>query len=308
MKLRWSRFVAAILCAPLLCLPCARSFAENQNEEIQWFVNLAKANNGKAFCAPPTTTVHELLDAFATFSKAHPELNGQVNDEQTLRSLAERYPCNTSSATAANVPVPQSAPREIQTYRERSYSITSISPIFSQLLSTSIPQGFQAHASYEATLPGPRYMRESVLEGENENQWTQMITVTGAKDLAANPQLTPKKFVESMANGYQKRCSSSFSSVSVPVGEISGFDAFSAIVSCGASPLTGGRTSEAAMILAIKGERDYYTVQWAERAAPSAAPLLIDSAKWIQRFHALSPIKVCPIIPGETAPYPSCVK
>jgi hypothetical protein len=73
MKLRWSRFVAAILCAPLLCLPCARSFAENQNEEIQWFVNLAKANNGKAFCAPPTTTVHELLDAFATFSKAHPD-------------------------------------------------------------------------------------------------------------------------------------------------------------------------------------------------------------------------------------------
>jgi hypothetical protein len=128
------------------------------------------------------------------------------------------------------------------------------------------------------------------------------------KNLAANPQLTPQKFVESMANGYQKRCPSSFSIVGVPTGQISGFEAFSAIVSCGTSPLTGGRTSEAAMILAIKGQQDYYTVQWAERSAPSAAPLTVDRAKWIQRFHALAPIKICPIVPGESPPYTSCVK
>jgi hypothetical protein len=84
-------------------------------------------------------------------------------------------------------------------------------------------------------------MRESVLEGETENRWTQMITVTGAKNLAANSQLTPQKFVESMANGYQQRCPASFSIVGVPTGQISGFEAFSAIVSCGTSPLTGGR-------------------------------------------------------------------
>ena len=288
---RRSRFVAVIFCALSLGLPCMRSFAENPTQEFQWFMNLVKENNGKAFCAPPTTTIRELLNAFTAFSKAHPELNGQVNDEQTLRALAERYPCTAS----------------LQSRRENGYSLTSVSPIFSQLLSTAIPKGFQVHPSYEAMLTGPRYMRESVLEGENENQWTQMITITGAKDLAANPQLTPQRFVESIANGYQKRCPNSFSIVGVPVGQISGLETFSAIVSCGMSPLTDGRTSEAAMILAIRGARDYYTVQWAERSAPSATPLAIDSARWIQRFHALSPIKVCPIIPGELAPYPSCV-
>jgi hypothetical protein len=249
-----------------------------------------------------------LANALATFTKANPDLNGQVNDEQSLRALAERYPCPALTATAAKLPDPQSASQGTQLYRENGYSLTSISPIFSQLLSTSIPKGFQARASYEATLAGPRYVRESVLEGENEDQWTQMITITGAKVLAANPQLTSQKFVESIATGYQKRCPSSFSAVTVPVGRISDLESFSAIVSCGRSPLTGGRTSEAAMILAIKGERDYYTVQWAERASPSDAPLTIDTAKWIQRFHALSPIKVCAIIPGESAPYPSCVK
>jgi Rap1a immunity proteins len=293
-----SQFVAPILCALILGLSCVGSFAESQSQELQWFMSLAKQNNGKAFCAPPTTTVRELLSAFAAFSKAHPELNGQINDEQTLRALAERYPCIPSSAPATNAADPHGA----------SHSLTSVSPIFSQLVSTAIPKGFQAHASYEATLPGPRYMRESVLEGETENQWTQMITITGAKDLAANPQLTPQKFVQSMALGYQRRCPASFSIVAVPTGQISGFEAFSAIVSCGISPLTGGRTSEAAMILAIKGQQDYYTVQWAERSAPSAGPLAVDTAKWIQRFHALAPIKICPIVPGESAPYPSCVK
>jgi hypothetical protein len=165
---RRSRFVAVIFCALSLGLPCMRSLAENPNQEIQWFMNLVKENNGKAFCAPPTTTIRELLSAFAAFSKAHPELNGQVNDEQTLRALAERYPCSTSSTTTAASPTdPHSASRGLQPYRDKGYSLTSVSPIFSQLLSTAIPKGFQAHPSYEAMLTGPRYMRESVLEGEN---------------------------------------------------------------------------------------------------------------------------------------------
>jgi hypothetical protein len=308
MSLRQGRFTAVILCVLSLGFSCMRSNAEDQNQEIQWFMSLAKQNNGKAFCAPPTTTVRELLSAFAAFSKAHPELNGQINDEQTLRALAERYPCTSSAATAANRGNPPGASQATQAYRGKGSSLASVSPIFSQLVSTSIPMGFQAQASYEATLPGPRYMREFVLEGETENRWTQMITITGAKDLAANPQLTPQKFVESLASGYQKRCPASYSIVGVPTNQISGFETFGAIVSCGLSPLTGSRTSEAAMILAIKGQKDYYTVQWAERSAPSASPLAIDAGKWTQRFHALSPIKVCPIIPGESSPYPSCVR
>ena len=93
-------------------------------------MSLAKANNGTAFCAPPTTTIRELLDAFSKFSKQHPELNGQVNDEQTLRALAERYPCAARATAAVGGADVNSAPQ-----------LTSVTPIFSQLLSTSIPKG-----------------------------------------------------------------------------------------------------------------------------------------------------------------------
>ncbi len=192
-------------------------------------------------------------------------------------------------------------------YRRNGASIHWIAPIFSQLVATSVPTGFTALPVYEATLPGPRYLRETVLEGENADDWTQMITVTGAKDLSDRPNVTLQGFVERMAGGYKKACPDSFSAASVPVAKISGYDTFGAIVSCGTSPMTQGRTSESAMILAIKGQHDYYTVQWAQRSKPSSGPLAIDSAMWIERFHALAPIKVCAIIPGESAPYQSCV-
>jgi hypothetical protein len=283
------------------------SMAAGAASEVQWFVKLAEANSGKAFCAPPTTTMKELLDAFSQFVKKHPELNGRVNDEQTLRALAEQYPCATGTPSALGHTNPINVSQEVESTSQGGSSLKSITPIFSQLLSTSFPMDFQPVPVYEATIPGPRYMRESVLRGENEKEWTQMITVTGAKDLASSPNVTPQRFVESIASGYKKACPDSHRAVGVPVGKIDGFEAFSAIVSCGSSPLTAGRTSESAMILAIKGEHDYYTIQWAERAAPSSAPIAIDSAKWTARFNRLAPIKLCPIVPGESAPYPSCI-
>ena len=150
-------------------------------------------------------------------------------------------------------------------------------------------------------------MQEWVPEGESVKEWTQMITVTGAKDLANNQNGTHQRFVESMAAGYRKACPSSFSAVTFRAGKMSGYDAFSAIVSCGSSPLTDGRTSEAAMIMAIKAQHDYYTIQWAHRGAASATSIVVDAASWTQRFRALAPIKICALVPGEAAPYPSCV-
>jgi hypothetical protein len=50
----------------------------------------------------------------------------------------------------------------------------------------------------------------------------------------------------------------------------------------------------------------YYTLQWAERG-PAAGKIAIDEAKWQARLRQLQPIRLCPILPGEHAPYPSCV-
>jgi len=61
------------------------------------------------------------------------------------------------------------------------------------------------------------------------------------------------------------------------------------------------------LIVAVKGIADYYTIQWAERTPSSAENLTIDDAKWKGRLDKLTPIRICPIVGGEKAPYPSCL-
>ncbi len=184
-------------------------------------------------------------------------------------------------------------------------SLISISPIYSQLLMFSSPSGFRV--DFEQTSPMGNYIRESVLKGETVHKWTQMITVTGAKGLASNPKLSPLILVSSIASGFKRVCPETFSMVSIGPGQISGFDAFTAVTSCGNVRNKGNNYSETALIIAVKGENDYYTIQWAERGAASAKPIDFEEKKWKNRFYKLRPIKLCPIIAGEAAPYLSCV-
>jgi hypothetical protein len=83
-----------ILVAVFFCFFSSATFAETGRSEAQWLINLARENNGKTFCAPPTTKVKELADVLAQFSQAHPELNGRITDAQTIQALAEHYPCS----------------------------------------------------------------------------------------------------------------------------------------------------------------------------------------------------------------------
>jgi hypothetical protein len=183
--------------------------------------------------------------------------------------------------------------------------VLAIGPIFSQLLKTSLPAGFEP-VSFEKT-NGPFYIRESVLNGETVENWSQMISVTGMKDLALKPGLTPKTVLDSMVQGFRSKCPFSFNTLPLSEGANGTVDSAVAVISCGASPAKGaGNSSEVALIAVIKGQADFYTVQWAERAPTSNVPVPIDAKKWSDRLKQLGPVKLCPIIPGEKAPYPSC--
>ena len=219
-----------------------------------------------------------------------------------FKSLLVGMIVSTLSPLAQAASVSQS--KAVDSYRQQGFSVKSVTPIFSQLLVADLPRGFK---TVFENVDGPKYIREMVPEGENENQWTQMVTITGTKGLASNPGMSPKIFAENMAGGFQRACPNSFVGSSVTEGKISGYDWFVAVLSCGTSPSTAGRTSESAIVAIIKGEKDYYTIQWAERTEPSSSPMAIDTAKWIEKFKKLSPIKLCPRIPGEAAPYPSCL-
>jgi hypothetical protein len=187
-------------------------------------------------------------------------------------------------------------------------SVEVISPVFHQLVAYSLPSGFQFNAPEHANAKS--YLREVPLKGQTVEHWTQMITLTGENGATATG-LTVEQMMNILASGYKSSCPQTFAYEPAGATTISGQKAFVALVSCGRVTDAGGAPdavhSESAMILAIAGSQDMYTLQWAERAAPSDNPLPPDVAKWKERLHLLEPIHVCAEVPGEKAPYPSCL-
>jgi hypothetical protein len=178
-----------------------------------------------------------------------------------------------------------------------------ISPIFGQLVSFSMPTAFVAVGE---NTNGPSYIREAVLKGETADRWTQMITVTGAKGAAANPNVSPESVAASIAGGFKSACPDTFVAKGLGPAKFGGLDGYVALASCGSVVSAPDKHSETALILAVKGSADYYTLQWAERT-PASGKAVIDEAKWLERLRQLQPIRLCPIVPGEAAPYPSCL-
>ena len=192
---------------------------------------------------------------------------------------------------------------QVEASRQQGYSVRTITPIFSQLVTFSFPKGF-VPAFEDAK--GGQYIQESVLEGESVKKWSQMVTITGAKGLASNPNVTPARFAGGMAGGFKRACPDSYTATGLGEIKFGSHDGFAAVVSCGVANPVGESYSESMLLIVIKGESDYYTIQWAERGEASKTPIKFDDAKWVDRFKRLSPIKLCPIVPGELAPYPSC--
>ncbi len=189
--------------------------------------------------------------------------------------------------------------------RDQGKSISSITPIFSQLLMFSVPKGFTP--VFEKN-QGIQYVQEYVLEGQSTKLWSQMLSISGAKNLANLPNISPQKFIDGMANGFKHDCPDSFNSVTLGTMKIDGFDAYASILSCGIAMPAAFPYSESALIVAVQGAKDYYTIQWAERGAASKVALAIDTALWKDRMNKVNPIRLCPIVAGEAAPYASCAE
>lgn len=213
-------------------------------------------------------------------------------------------PVSASDSSTEPNKEPKTKLSQVDALREQGYSVKAVTPIFSQLLMLSFPKGFTP-VFENAT--GPQYIQEAVLQGESTAKWSQMITLTGAKDLASNPKVTPEGFAAKMADGFKRSCPNSFNGAGLGAIKLEGHEAYGALLGCGTALPTGEPYSEAVLLIVIKGERDYYTVQWAERGKASKTPYVFEEAKWTERIKRLAPIKLCPRVPGEKAPYPSCI-
>ena len=105
-----------------------------------------------------------------------------------------------------------------------------VSPIFSQLVAYTLPAGFIT--KYETT-KGPSYLREAVPATETVERWSQMITVTGARGMAAAQNFGPREFVATIAGGFKRGCADSFAFLDMGSTTISGVEAYVGVASCG---------------------------------------------------------------------------
>jgi hypothetical protein len=211
-----------------------------------------------------------------------------------LSALVASFASNAQQASAAAAPPVQQK------------SIQTVTPIFGQLVGFTLPAGFNP-ADFEKT-EGNSYIRESVLKGETVDHWTQMITVTGIKGLASDPDASPRVLAESIAGGFHHACPETFAVNPLGDAKVAGYAGFVAVMRCGS--ISDGATthSETAIVLTLKGTSDYYTVQWAERGPVATDELASENNTWLDRLRQLSPIRICPIVAGEGAPYPSCLQ
>ncbi|WP_445145837.1 hypothetical protein [Dyella sp. Tek66A03] len=181
-----------------------------------------------------------------------------------------------------------------------------IAPIFNQLLLLSAPSTFRPVFENVGNR-GAFYIAESVPAGESAKQWTQMITKTGAKDLATRANLSPQVLAVNLAGRFKSACPTSFNSLDLGAMSLDGHDAYALVASCGSVADGNGSHSESTLIVQIKGDKDYYGLQWAVRGPASLQPLALTAPAWRERLQTLQPVRLCPIVPGESAPYPSCL-
>ncbi len=178
------------------------------------------------------------------------------------------------------------------------------SPILSQVLMFASPQGFRT--AFQDT-EDKKFTEEFVLDGESVDKWSQMIMVIGYKDLALSPLATPTQHATAVGNLFRRNCPDAYSGASLGASKIDGYDAYAAVMSCGLVK-PEHPYSEATLFIVIRGDTDFYTLQWTERGMASNAPIRIELAKWRARMDSLAPIKLCSDQPGEFPLYASCFR
>ncbi|WP_156612679.1 hypothetical protein [Paramagnetospirillum marisnigri] len=192
----------------------------------------------------------------------------------------------------------------VEALRDKGVAVQAVTPVYGQLIMYTIPKGF---SPARQNVIGPSYIQELLPKGQKLTAWTEMITLSGAAGAAQRPNASAEGLVTLLAGGFQGACPDSFAGEGLTEFKINGHDVYVAVTGCGTLGTAPNAFSEMALIVAIKGKTDMYTLQWAERGKPSAKPIAIQKDKWAERFKKLMPVKLCPIVPNEKAPYPSCI-
>lgn len=179
-------------------------------------------------------------------------------------------------------------------------------PVYDSVVVFALPGGFQP--GHEAEQSGS-YILELVPEEQTVQDWSEMLTLTGADDLQGAAGMTAIQMVdwglEEIARGYEAGCEGpiiveAFNDAPPRGAE----DGVLAHVGCPKVTATG--QSEQMMFWVAVREGDLFTLQWAERG-PATTEMVFDPPLWFDRYEILAQMSLCGPQPGEAAPYPSCL-
>jgi hypothetical protein len=153
------------------------------------------------------------------------------------------------------------------------------SRVWSQAVVHAIPDGWKL-VQQGASADGARYTLNYAPEGASPSSWTELITVTGFKDMAKDPKASPAGMVEYLAR--QKRAVCPDRAVAISAGDVMLGQRRGniAIVGCGQLPsdIAGIKAGEGEISLhiVISGDKDMYVITRLQRVAPyepSAEPI-----------------------------------
>jgi hypothetical protein len=182
-------------------------------------------------------------------------------------------------------------------------------PIFSQTLAFTLPAGWKLGFQ---NVGNTIHVVEYVPEGQTVENWSEMITLQGLRDVDRSPPWspparTPKGVLGLKVLDHRKVCGERLVAISIGDLRVDGNDAHAAIIGCGGVPadrpygLKKGQ-GEVAYFLAIRGRNDMYLIHRAMRGPefdPRSPP--ITPANGLQLMSELEPIKLC-----ERAQEPGC--
>ncbi len=181
--------------------------------------------------------------------------------------------------------------------------VTLVAPVFDRIVAFGLPAGFAP--AFEDT-QGGAYIQEAVPQGETVEAWSQMITLTGT---VLGPDVTVTDMAQAFAGGYGGACAVDLAALdlSATVPAVPGAEGpvFAGYVGCGA--VAGSTQSEEMTFVIARAGGAIYTMQWAARGPALSSATAPDDAVWTPRLQSLvAGFRLCPPVPGETAPYASC--
>lgn len=178
--------------------------------------------------------------------------------------------------------------------------IWAAQPVFSQAIAVPLPFAGHRGAPDFTDLATNRsnFIAEWVPQGETIQNWSQMITVTAinAESLENGMDWFPPSasawIINQIGQRFQTACNGAhLTPIDTPnMPRTRAVEA--AFVVC--EQLRGADYGEAVMVLGIVGERDLYTVQWAQRfRAPAREGDLAPPAEWRARLAQLLQSRFC---------------